>query len=272
MRRPTAPTWLPNVMTLGSVFCGFYAIVLCTSPDPDALLRAAWAIIVGGVLDLLDGRVARHTRTHTPLGRQLDSLADIVSFGTAPAVLLYVWALDELGLAGLLIAFGYLGCGALRLARFNVLASQDAGETGREDATRGETEKKVARSPVRSVGLPIPPAAGLLSAIVLFRHRTPPVGAEAIAVGVIVAALGVLMISRVRFRTFKDFAVTRSSAALLIVFVGGRGLRVGGGASGGGSSIDVFDIHRFADARSAPRSRLVAPASGLVGARSLAFA
>src|SRR5689334_6823759 len=116
---------LPNLFTVSSIFCGFYAITLCLdAPEPIHLYNAALAIFFGMFFDMADGRVARLTKTQSDFGVQLDSLADVVSFGVAPAVLLWRWALSSLGITGLVIGFIYVACGALRLARFNVLAAR----------------------------------------------------------------------------------------------------------------------------------------------------
>ena len=118
---------LPNLFTLSSVLCGFYAILICT---PDAtnedFYRASLLLVFAMFFDTIDGRVARLTNTQSAIGLQLDSLADVVSFGVAPAVLVYRWSLEEIGFLGLFFAFVYIACGAIRLARFNVLATARA--------------------------------------------------------------------------------------------------------------------------------------------------
>src|SRR5579871_3356115 len=114
---------LPNLFTLASVFCGFFAITLCSAqPSIEQLYQAAIAICFAFFFDLTDGRVARLTKTQSDLGLQLDSLADLLSFGCAPALLVYKWGLSRFGLWGVVIAFVYVAAAALRLARFNVLA------------------------------------------------------------------------------------------------------------------------------------------------------
>ena len=116
---------LPNAFTLGSVLCGMYAIAQCVVGDAYlSLYQAALAIFVAGFLDSFDGRVARMTKTQSEFGVQMDSLADAVSFGVAPAIFVYKWALWPLGMWGLGIVFVFSGCGIIRLARFNVLSSQ----------------------------------------------------------------------------------------------------------------------------------------------------
>src|SRR6516164_6621927 len=102
---------LPNLFTLSSVFCGFFAITLSAAPQPniDGLYQAAVAICFAYFFDLADGRVARLTKTQSNLGMQLDSLADVISFGVAPALLVYKWGLTQFGLLGIFIAFVFCG-------------------------------------------------------------------------------------------------------------------------------------------------------------------
>ena len=107
---------LPNLITTGALFSGFYAIIGAMS---GALEKAAIAIIIAGFLDALDGRIARMTNTQSEFGVQYDSLSDLVAFGVAPAVLMFSWVLSDLGNLGWAIAFLYMACAALRLARFN---------------------------------------------------------------------------------------------------------------------------------------------------------
>src|SRR5260221_10203387 len=114
---------LPNLFTVSSIFCGFYAATLCTGEaSPAQLYQAALAIFFGIFFDGFDGRVARLTKTQSQFGMELDSLADVITFGAAPALVVYRWALQPLGIAGIFIAFLFAACGALRLPRFNVLA------------------------------------------------------------------------------------------------------------------------------------------------------
>jgi CDP-diacylglycerol--serine O-phosphatidyltransferase len=187
---------LPNLFTLSSVFCGFFAITLCaTQPDIEGLYQAAIAICFAFFFDLADGRVARLTRSQSALGLQLDSLADVVSFGVAPALLVYRWGLTHFGRGGIFIAFLYCGAGALRLARFNVLAMQhDAGKPGKF-----------------IIGLPVPAAASVLVSIVVLNHQLGgsfvDVGQPALALLLVV--LSYLMVSRIRFRSFKDLRLSR---------------------------------------------------------------
>ncbi len=135
---------LPNLMTLTSMFFGFYSIVASFNSDYE---RAAWSILIATVFDGLDGWVARMTHTATRFGIEMDSLADVISFGVAPGVLVYTWTLQSFGRIGWLGSFFLVACGALRLARFNV--------------QMGSTEKKYFS------GLPIPASAMVIATTVL---------------------------------------------------------------------------------------------------------
>jgi CDP-diacylglycerol--serine O-phosphatidyltransferase len=188
---------LPNLFTLSSVFCGFFAITLCAAPAPniDAIYQAAVAICFGYFFDLADGRVARLTKTQSNLGLQLDSLADVITFGAAPALLVYKWGLTHFRMAGIFIGFLFVAAAALRLARFNVLAMQhDAAKPGKF-----------------IIGLPVPAASAVLISLVLLNHQLAgsfvDVGQPALAVLVVV--LSYLMVSRIRFRSFKDLRLSR---------------------------------------------------------------
>jgi CDP-diacylglycerol---serine O-phosphatidyltransferase len=195
---------LPNLFTVSSIFCGFYAITLCAGqPTPTRLHHAALAILFAFFFDSIDGRVARLTKTQSEFGIELDSLADVISFGVAPAMLIYEWALAPFGFTGLFISFAFAACGALRLARFNVLARRGHGGASRY-----------------FVGLPIPLAAGVIVSMVVAQYGTH--GAELsdasrLPVAVVVVALSLLMVSTVRYRTFKDLRLDRRT----VVFMAG---------------------------------------------------
>jgi CDP-diacylglycerol---serine O-phosphatidyltransferase len=196
---------LPNLFTVSSIFCGFYALTLCTGEaGPSQLYQAALSIFFGIFFDGFDGRVARLTKTQSQFGMELDSLADVVTFGAAPAVLVWKWALQPLGFAGLFIGFAFAACGALRLARFNVLAQRNPHGGGSSFF----------------VGLPIPLGAGVVISMVLAWHgadggvlpdyaRWPVAGA--------VLFLALLMVSTVRYRTFKDLKLSKKSVAVFAV-------------------------------------------------------
>src|SRR3972149_11266395 len=172
---------LPNLFTCSSIFLGFYAITLCAGEaTPAQLFTAALAIFFAIFFDAFDGRVARLTKTQSDFGVQLDSLADVVSFGAAPALLAYKWALGPLGFAGFFLCFAFAACGALRLARFNVLANR--GEKG---------------SSRFFVGLPIPLAAGTIVSIVIAHYRAFGSITDAsarIPIAAVIALLSFLMV------------------------------------------------------------------------------
>ena len=179
---------LPNLFTTGGLFGGFFAIIAASQGRFEA---ACVAIFVAGVLDGLDGRVARLTNTQSEFGVQYDSLADLVSFGMAPAMLMYHWALlsmkldgPTLGKIGWLAAFLYAACAALRLARFN--------------SQVGTVDKRW------FVGLASPAAAGLMASFVWtcqdFGHSGEELRYAALALTVVT---GLLMVSRVRYSSFK---------------------------------------------------------------------
>ncbi|WP_437597662.1 CDP-diacylglycerol--serine O-phosphatidyltransferase [Sorangium sp. So ce590] len=201
---------LPNLITLSSIFCGFDAVRLSASArSDDDFQRAALLILFAMLLDALDGRVARMTRTESAFGRELDSLADLVSFGVAPAVLVYQWALHRLGLAGVLGGFVFAACGAIRLARFNVISIREAGRSS--------------TPPRYIVGLPVTGAAGILVAIVM-EHGVADgrLGGAGAAPAVLATTLllSLLMVSTLRFRSFKDLRLDARTALSVALVVG----------------------------------------------------
>lgn len=176
---------LPNLLTVGNICSGFWAVAVSLGPRDLTHLRwAAFAILLGTVLDGLDGRLARLTHAQSSFGRELDSLADLITFGVAPAVVIYGWRFHDWGAAGLAASAVYVVAGAIRLARFNAKAAEAPSS-----------------SPFLTLGLPIPMASGaLLSAILIL-----PPGPTAKAVLLFTTlSLSALMISRVQFRTFTD--------------------------------------------------------------------
>jgi CDP-diacylglycerol--serine O-phosphatidyltransferase len=197
---------LPNLFTTGNLFFGFFAIVQASLGHFD---RAALGIVLAGVCDALDGRVARLANTTSPFGKEYDSIADIVSFGVAPAVLAF-WAgnLRELGQTGLVMAFLFAVCAALRLARFNVSQGRYAN---------------------RFQGLPSPAAAGMVASTQWFvsflREHELPVHAPEWCIAVGAASLGLLMVSSVPYRSFKEvdlrhpFGVIVLSVLVLVVVI-----------------------------------------------------
>ncbi len=173
---------LPNLFTTGCLFAGFYAIVAAMSGRFEA---AAIAIFIAMIMDGLDGRVARLTNTQSAFGAEYDSLADMVSFGLAPALIVYVWLLSDLGKIGWLAAFVYTAGTALRLARFNT-------QVGRADKRYFQ-------------GLASPAAAAVIAGMVWVGQDYDLDGRSiAIVAAIITTLLGVFMVSNVRYRSFKD--------------------------------------------------------------------
>ena len=176
---------LPNLFTTAALFAGFYAIVQAMNGQFE---YAPIAIFVAMIMDGLDGRVARWTHTESDFGAQYDSLSDMVSFGLAPALVIYEWALSGLGNFGWLAAFLYAACAALRLARFNI-------QTGSSDGRY-------------FTGLPSPSAAALIAGLVWVLHTTGVPGREVsfIALGITVFA-ALSMVSNIRYHSFKHFNI-----------------------------------------------------------------
>jgi CDP-diacylglycerol--serine O-phosphatidyltransferase len=174
--------FLPNLFTTGCLFAGFYAIVAAMNGRYEP---AAIAIFVAMVMDSLDGRVARLTNTQSDFGAEYDSLADMVSFGLAPALVIYTWALSGLGKLGWLAAFIYTAGAALRLARFNTQVS-----TG---------DKRFFQ------GLPSPAAAAVVTGMMWVGHDyNADLAYLRIPAFVLTIAIGLLMVSTIRYRSFKD--------------------------------------------------------------------
>ena len=172
---------LPNLFTTGALFSGFYAIVAAMNGNFE---NASIAIFVSMVLDGLDGRVARMTNTQSAFGAEYDSLADMVSFGVAPALVAFSWALSDLGKVGWVAAFIYVAGAALRLARFNTQI--------------GSVDKRF------FVGLPSPSAAAVVAGTVWSLHEYEMSLVLAYAAVVVVAGAGVLMVSNILFHSFKE--------------------------------------------------------------------
>lgn len=197
---------LPNLFTLASVLCGYWAILLCLDePTEEAFYRAALLLVFAMLFDTIDGRVARLTRTQSAIGVQLDSLADVMSFGMAPAVLVYRWSLEALGGVGMAAAFFYLACGAIRLARFNVISTTTTGAPKKPD-------KYI-------LGLPIPAAAGILISLVVASIVTGSFTGKPVIVAAVVVSLGIFMVSTIRFRSFKDLKLNWRTGLLVLAAV-----------------------------------------------------
>ena len=189
---------LPNTLTLCSMLLGFYSILSTLKGN---YVYAAWAILFATIFDGLDGWVARLTNSTTKFGIELDSLSDLVSFGVAPAVLMYKWALVPFGRIGWAAAFWFMACGALRLARYNV--------------QMGSTESK------SFTGMPIPGAATIIASLVLFYHEMsdiPP--AKNILILVLTVLLAFLMVSTLKYHGAKEIDFRqRKPFWILVAFV-----------------------------------------------------
>ena len=192
---------LPNLFTLAALFGGFYAVVMAMNGRFE---QAAIGIFCAMVLDSLDGRVARMTNTQSAFGEQMDSLSDMVSFGAAPALIVYEWALKGLGKAGWIAAFVYCACAALRLARFNT--------------NIGIVDKRFFQ------GLPSPAAAALLIGFIWvmddagFRQVSDMPALRWVAFGMALFA-GLTMVTNVPFYSFKDISFKRSVPFIVIVLI-----------------------------------------------------
>lgn len=192
---------LPNLITTGSLFSGFYAIV--ASMD-GRFYPAAWAILIAMILDGLDGRVARMTKTTSGFGVQYDSLADLVAFGVAPGIMTYLWALKDFKQFGWAAAFLFVVCGALRLARFNV-------QQGTFD-------------PRYFNGLPIPAAAVMVASSVAFYHEMGWISQGSTFILGMMYVLSFLMVSNVKYISFKKVELFRrhpfhTLVGLVLIFV-----------------------------------------------------
>jgi len=207
-RARTSLSIVPSLFTIGNIFCGYYSIVSTFRGNWD---YAAILIGIGYILDGLDGRIARLTKTASDFGLQLDSIADIITFGIAPAVLAFSWGFGasegiegsvarHIHQLGSVAAFAFVVCGALRLARFNLQAKIPPETTSKR----------------YFVGLPIPAAAGMLAAVVhFFKTPTLMVG-SALLWSFLMLLLAFLMISTVRYSSFKEFDVKKARPSLAL--------------------------------------------------------
>jgi CDP-diacylglycerol--serine O-phosphatidyltransferase len=209
--------FLPNLMTAGNLFCGFLALTKIVEADPASpnfnhvIHNALFLILLACIFDLLDGRVARMGGSESPFGREFDSLADIVSFGAAPAFLVHRIVLAGVfeghPQLGWFIASVYLICGAFRLARFNCLAAMGNG------------------SSKEFLGFPIPAAAGLVASLTLFLLWIEENGFSQsklrFALPVLLLFLSAMMVSEVKYPSFKnlDFRAKRSFVKMLIIVI-----------------------------------------------------
>jgi CDP-diacylglycerol--serine O-phosphatidyltransferase len=193
---------LPSVLTTFGMFAGFYSIIASINGD---FTTAAISIMIAMLWDTLDGRVARLTNTQSEFGAEYDSLADLVSFGLAPALLVYEWTLSDLGRFGWLAAFIYLACAALRLARFNTQV--------------GSADKRYFQ------GFPSPAAAGVIATMIWLKIWTYAFfDSDVISIGYYLGAgitilCGLLMVSNVRYYSFKELDAKKASFRFLLGIV-----------------------------------------------------
>jgi CDP-diacylglycerol--serine O-phosphatidyltransferase len=197
LRRRQAIYVVPNLFTTGNLFCGLYAIIAVFNGD---FMKAAIAILVALVFDMLDGQSARWTKTTSQFGVEYDSLADLVSFGVAPGLLAYSWALKAHGVLGVAVVFAFVGCGALRLARYNV---QAAGGDNRY-----------------FTGLPIPAAASVLASLWIFDHHILQLGKEVKPVLILISTfvLAFLMVSTIKYAKFKGMKLQAGEGFMYLVW------------------------------------------------------
>ena len=210
---------LPNLLTAGNLFCGFLALTKIVEADPSkanfntVIRHAIFFILLALIFDLFDGRVARMGGRESPFGREFDSLADLISFGAAPAFLVHHIILTDIfkdwpRLSWIIAAF-YLICGAFRLARFNCLSAIAGTGGGKE-----------------FLGFPIPAAAGLVSSLTLFllwlEEQGFSVGKWGFVLPAIMVLLSLMMVSEVRYPTFKtlDFRAKRSFTKMVMIVLG----------------------------------------------------
>ncbi|WP_440615347.1 CDP-diacylglycerol--serine O-phosphatidyltransferase [Cysteiniphilum sp. 6C5] len=193
---------LPNLFTSASLFAGFYAIIAAFNSH---FVLASVCIYVAAIMDSLDGRVARLTNTQSAFGAEYDSLADIVSFGVAPALIIYFWAVKHLDQFGWAVAFIYLACVALRLARFNTQLDDNS-----PDSKRYFT------------GLPCPASAATIAGFVWFCNTLGHTSAEGwvtFFATIITLYLSAMMVSNIKFRSFKDYDLKGKVVFTQTVFV-----------------------------------------------------
>ena len=232
---------IPSLLTAANLFCGFYAIVSVLKSD---YVTAAIAILIAMLFDGFDGKIARLTNSTSRFGVEFDSLSDLVSFGVAPGLLIYTWALNGYGKIGWLAVFLFVVCGAMRLARFNVQTSV--------------SDSKY------FLGLPIPAAAGLVATTVIFDDHILEMGKEVrpIVVLVMTYLLAYLMVSTIKYRSFKDvhlgerkpLSALVAAVLLLIVIVAQPQIML----------FVLFVLY----ASSGPVERLLVPAMGIIRRKS----
>jgi CDP-diacylglycerol--serine O-phosphatidyltransferase len=186
---------LPNLFTTAGLFAGFYAIVASMRGDFEP---AAMAIFVAMIMDGLDGRIARMTNTQSAFGAEYDSLVDMVAFGLAPALVVYQWALHDMGKLGWMVAFIYAACAALRLARFNTQASHQ--------------DKRYFQ------GLPSPAAAACMAGLVWLDAEYGISGTFAMVLALSITLFaGILMVSSMRYHSFKELNLSQRVPFIVVL-------------------------------------------------------
>jgi len=191
---------LPNLLTTANLFCGFYAIIAAIEGN---FVKGAVAIMLAAMFDGLDGKIARVTGAVSRFGLEYDSLSDVISFGVAPGVLVYLWALQPFGRLGWLAALIFVACGTLRLARFNAQVNVISSDYFN--------------------GLPIPAAAVTIAATVLLHHRLGGTGtARHVTILIMIYALSCLMVSTIKYYSFKHagfFRKMKFNALVVVVML-----------------------------------------------------
>ena len=189
---------LPNLFTSANLFCGFFAIVASIQ---GGFVKASVAIMVAAIFDFLDGKIARFTATESHFGLEYDSLCDAISFGVAPGLLVYLWALQPFGRLGWLAALLFVTCGILRLARFNTLAGRVSSEY--------------------FMGLPIPAAAFMIASTVLLFNRLGETGpTRHVTILIMIYALSFFMVSTIKYYSFKRaglFATMKFNKLVIVI-------------------------------------------------------
>lgn len=198
---------LPNLFTISSLVLGLYAIISASTGTVKGLITAAISICFSILFDSMDGRVARFTKTESLFGMQLDSLADLVAFGVAPAFLLYKWGLYEVGILGMAASAMFATCGALRLARFNVIALRNSKQSSEY-----------------FIGLPIPGGAGIVVSLFLTMNHSFTASElmtlnTPINMVIFTAIISYLMVSNIRYPTFKHVRPTPKNFSITVLIL-----------------------------------------------------
>lgn len=200
---------LPNIFTISSLVLGIYSIISASSGTVQGLVNAAIAICFSILFDSMDGRVARLTKTESLFGMQMDSLVDLVAFGVAPAFLLYKWGLENVGILGIAAVAMFVTCGALRLARFNVIALKNSKQ-----------------SSDYFIGLPIPGGAGIVVSLFLtMNNARTALDTEMVTLNsplslvIFTGIVSYLMVSNIRYPTFKHIRPTPRNFSITFLII-----------------------------------------------------